>query len=87
MRSRIEQLEQLTSTQEDQINRLKQIIKEICEMHDLAPPDLRYGHYVPVREAQLTDTDREQEDQEGESNNKELTNKLIAEMVVNAQRT
>lgn len=87
MRSRLGQLEHQVSSQEGEIKRLKQIIEEICEIHNVAPPDLRYGHYVPILDAEITDRDCEQEDEEHESKNKELTNKLIAEMIVNAQRT
>lgn len=41
LQRRLEASERLNMSYQDQIDHMKQIISEICAMHDLDPPDLR----------------------------------------------
>ena len=85
LQRRLEAAERLNRSYQDQIDHMKQIISEICAMHDLDPPDLRYAHYVPIRRTEEYERQGEQEDIDGNQST-ELTQQLISEMVVNSQR-
>ena len=66
-----------------QVTKLKQIIYEICDRHDITPPDLRYGHYVPAEHPTPTGTTV----CEDASKQPEFTELLISEMARNQERT
>ena len=82
LQRRLEAAERLNRSYQDQIDHMKQIISEICAMHDLDPPDLRYAHYVPIRRTEEYERQGEQEDIDGNQST-ELTQQRISEMVVN----
>lgn len=86
LKRRLEEEEHLNAMYQEQIRRLRQIITEICEIGNLAPPDMRYGHYVPIGATERYARQAEQEDADENHPTSEITQILLSEMVVNSQR-
>lgn len=85
LQTEIEQRNRKITQHKEKIHKLKRLIKEICQMHEIAEPDLRFDHYMPsVRSEASRETELEEE--LSQVRDPELGDRLLSELIINQNK-